>query len=86
MVKLTLVASNLTRVDIGELTLWFSYETIVAFMFKGDFHISENVWSNTTGKHLNYIDPNKDIRENHDIFEGNLAAIDDMFAKEENNE
>lgn len=48
---------NLTDVTVGTVTYWFSYETCVAFQDgSGPRVVSENVWSSTTGKHLNYID------------------------------
>lgn len=44
-------------VDVGNLTLYFSYKTVVAF---SDGYnktvVSENNWGPTTGKHLNAID------------------------------
>lgn len=47
---------NFTRVTVGSLTLWFSYETIVGFHTPTLGTVaSENVWGNTTGKHLNYF-------------------------------
>ena len=47
---------NNYRVEIGNLTLWFSYETIIAFQTGGKRFVCENVWSPTTGKHLSRID------------------------------
>jgi hypothetical protein len=49
---------KLTRVDIGEDTYWFSYTTCVAFRIGHDERIvvHENIWSDTTGRHLNEID------------------------------
>lgn len=48
---------NLTRVYVGDLVLWFSYETIVAFHAPGGpRRVCENVWSQTTSKHLSEID------------------------------
>ena len=45
------------RVDIGELTVWFSYKTPIAFHKLGhDRVVRVNDWSTTTGKHLNAID------------------------------
>ena len=64
---------NKNRVNIGRLSLWFSYSTIVAYDDTGDFHCSENVWSKTTGKLLNEICPNKGHREPRDVFERNLV-------------
>jgi len=45
------------KVRIGCLTLWFSYNTVVAFRAPGCLiEVSENCWNTTTGKHLNAID------------------------------
>ena len=61
------------RVGIGSLTLWFSYQTVVAF---GDGHgirVRENVWGGTTGKHLNWIDGgDKGSRMSGEMFEKEL--------------
>lgn len=51
------------RFDVGNLTIWFSYTTPVAFQVHGhDRVICENVWSPTTGKHLNWINPDHQLR------------------------
>ena len=44
-----------TVVHLGSTSLLFSYETIVAFSTRrsGGWICSENIWSNTTGKHMN---------------------------------
>lgn len=43
-------------VQVGKLTLYFSYDTIVGFHdYENGLVISENVWSRSTGKHLNWI-------------------------------
>lgn len=61
-------------VRLAGLTLWYSYDTIVAFdSCKHGFVISQNVWSTTTGKHLNWIDPDKKARVPHNQFEDLLA-------------
>ena len=44
--------------------LFFSYQTLIAIKYFGDNLISINNWSTTTGKHLYWINPNKDIRVN----------------------
>ncbi len=50
-------------VSIGNLDLYFSYKTIVAFATPGVLVVCQNVWSKTTGRHLNCIDDrNKDAR------------------------
>lgn len=60
-------------VTIGSLDLYFSYQTVVAFGGKTGFHIRENRWGPTTGKHLNWISDDKSIREEGSKFEKNLA-------------
>lgn len=45
------------RVRIGDLELWFSYKTLVAYKFSGEhIRVCDNVWSATTGKHIAKID------------------------------
>lgn len=42
------------EVYVGDLTLLFSYETLVGFAIPGVGRVKrENVWGPTTGKHLN---------------------------------
>lgn len=51
------VKPNLTLVRIGDLSVFFSYKTPVAYQHvTGHRATSQNEWSNTTGKHLNSID------------------------------
>lgn len=59
----------------GEDSYWFSYETLVAFKINGEFHISKNYWGTTTGKHLNWINDNKKIREDAETFEANYKRL-----------
>jgi hypothetical protein len=48
---------NSTRVETGFATLWFSYQTLVAFWVRGyEPVVHTNAWSTTTGRHLNAID------------------------------
>lgn len=54
---------------------WFSYETLVAFRIDGEFHIIKNYWNTTTGKHLNWIDRDKSIREEEETFAANLERL-----------
>lgn len=54
---------------------WFSYETLVAFQINGEFHIIKNYWNTTTGKHLNWINGDKNIREDRETFEENLDRL-----------
>lgn len=47
---------NETTLHLPGISIWFSYETPVAFRFRGERVVRENDWSTTTGKHLNRID------------------------------
>jgi len=47
---------NETTLTLSGITIWFSYETPVAFTFRGKRVVRVNDWSTTTGKHLNRID------------------------------
>jgi len=71
------IAANVTRVELGALTFWFSYETVVAFYAPGSKRmVSENVWSVTTAKHLTLIDGgDKSSRIPHDEFTTALDAV-----------
>lgn len=43
-------------VDLGEIRLYYSYEMPVAFWIAGEgMAVSENVWTRTTGKHINRL-------------------------------
>jgi hypothetical protein len=58
------------RVEHGLIDTYYSYATPVAFRsHDGKLHVSENVWSRTTGKHLTQIDGgDKKSRIPHDQF------------------
>lgn len=69
------IEKNETVLRIGNITLFFSYEIIVAFK-KGDRKVCcENVWSKTTGKFLNYIEPDKKARISVAKFKEELADV-----------
>lgn len=75
-------AQNFNMVSLGHWTrFYFSYETIVAFHTKKrGLVISENVWSRTTGKHLNWINDDKSVRVPHDEF---LKLLDEVIERNE---
>ena len=55
------------------ITLYFSYETLIAFRgyideTKQGLFVAKNTFSTTTGKHLNFISSNKNCRLNYDTF------------------
>lgn len=57
------------KVDLGEIELYYSYETIVAYSdIKDGLVCSLNSWGVTTGKHLNWIEQDKKKRKNSQIF------------------
>lgn len=57
MPTLEILSPSFTKVELTDsIGIWFSYETPIAFRVDDTTYISENVWSQTTGKHLNYID------------------------------
>jgi hypothetical protein len=53
---------NATRIDSNGISIFYSYETIIAIAINGKLTISKNEWGTTKGIHLNAIDRNKDIR------------------------
>jgi hypothetical protein len=68
--KLIQIKSNFNKVILNDnLTIYFSYETPIAFTSKNGLVVSENIWGTTTGKHLNMINDNKSIRINRTNFE-----------------
>ena len=64
------------EVTIGDLRLWFSYDTVIAFHSPGQSRkVRQNDWSSTTGKHLNWVDDgDKKSRLPGDEFERTLNA------------
>ncbi|MFA5149071.1 MAG: hypothetical protein WC491_08120 [Candidatus Omnitrophota bacterium] len=66
---------NTQLVTIGDLEIFFSYSTPVAYRTSSEFIISENAWSTTTGRHLNIIHPDKTRRVPREVFEQKLADI-----------
>jgi hypothetical protein len=58
---------------VGSLTLYFSYNTVVAFSDGADLVVSVNNWGPTTGKHLNAINSNHSTRIPRDDFEKQLG-------------
>lgn len=49
--------AHCSRFRVGDKSIWFSYNTVVAFHTPETGKVvSENCWGPTTGKHLNWID------------------------------
>lgn len=78
---LNLGTVNKNKVELGDnLTIWFSYETPVAYWLAGHGTVCrENDWSTTTGKLLNEIQPDKKQRISGEQFEQQLQAITDAL-------
>ena len=55
-------------------TLYYSYDTIIAFIGRDGIKIRKNDWSTTTGKHLNWIDEDKEKRIEGEAFNALLVA------------
>lgn len=64
------------KVGLGTISLFYSYDTIVAYSDSDDgLTVCENIWSTTTGKHLNWIDGGrKDRRKDSATFDAMLSA------------
>jgi len=57
------------------LDLYFSYKTCVAFEYDLEMFCSDNIWSVTTGKLLNELQPDKDLRLPNSAFVKKLDKI-----------
>lgn len=69
---------------IGNLHLWYSYDTPIAFETPATgLVIRENAWGPTTGKHLNWIDSNKQRRISGEAFEQKLAETIQSYQTQE---
>ena len=69
--------ANYSVVTVNDLTLHFSYSTVIGFHHPSTGTIaSENVWGPTTGKHLNYF-ADKSQRLPRDEFLVALSRITD---------
>ena len=47
---------NTIRISLSRITLYFSYQTLVAFSGPSGLTVRRNIWGPTTGKHLAWID------------------------------
>ena len=64
------------KIKIGSTVIYFSYKTPVAiYTPETGLKVCENVWSKTTGKHLNWINKNKKERLPYDEFQKLLESV-----------
>ena len=70
---------NEHSLTIDDLILHFSYETVIGFSTDSERAVCDNVWSQTTGKHLNRLDGGtptaKGRRLKREAFDARLAAV-----------
>lgn len=68
MELINIMSNNFHFVTIKNITLYFSYEALIAVRRKDTLLISKNEWSKTTDKHINYLkETNKNyIEVNHE--------------------
>ena len=67
---------NSLEFTIGNLSVYFSYKTPVAFSHpKTGLVIRKNDWGTTTGKHLNWICNDKSKRISGEEFERKLEEV-----------
>lgn len=69
-----------TKIQVGQLTLIYSYETLVAFRHPDTGTVvHENIWSNTTNRTLNAIEASagltKKERVTAEVFAEKLGAF-----------
>jgi hypothetical protein len=67
--------------DQPNIALYFSYATIIGIVKDYQTYCLQNYWSNTTGKLLNEIEPDKSKRLEQEAFDAILATV---FAGEGN--
>jgi len=69
-------SGRFTIVEIGNAQLFFSYKTLIGLWVPGKPAIvSENIWSNTTGKHLGMI------RQRHDTVTVANSVLHELAGK-----
>lgn len=69
------VDNKFAKLTIGEVTIFFSYETPIAYVENGFVVIRQNDWGATTGKHLNRVNTDKKIRISGEQFEKALSCL-----------
>lgn len=74
--RIQVLAPNLTAVQTVRGTIWFSYETPIAFNAGSGIVACANYWSSTTGKHINRVAGNAPRLKREDFD----TAINEAFA------
>jgi hypothetical protein len=68
------ISVNQAEVNVNGKTYLFSYNTCVGYKDASGTHVCQNIWSKTTGKHLNYWQPDHSKRITHSELENALKA------------
>lgn len=68
--------NKMTTVIIGGIELYFSYDQIIGIDCKDGLYVCENIWSQTTGRHLNSIEPDKSKRMLYKDFMVKVAEVE----------
>ena len=67
---------NFTIVAVMGFTFYVSYETVVAFRSpEHGLVVCQNVWSVTTGKHLNWVSDDHKIRVTSEVFQARYDEV-----------
>lgn len=70
------IRPNFVKVELENATLWFSYQTLIAFSAGGLTVVRRNDWGPTTGKHLNHVDHGlKDLRLDAEAFQARYNQL-----------
>lgn len=68
--------NTLSTISLGRLTLYFSYNTIIGYLYKGELVLIEGgIYSKTTTRDLNKIDRNKNTRYKKEGFDKKLEEL-----------
>jgi hypothetical protein len=74
--KITFSDIDLISKFKNSISCYYSYNTLIAIRdIDNIYYVSENIYSTTTGKYLNTIEPNKDNRLRRDLFEKKVETI-----------
>jgi len=58
-----------TLIESGNISIYYSYGTIIAIKVDDELTISKNIWGTVTGKHLNTIDRDKSKRVENKVLQ-----------------
>jgi len=61
--------ANNTLIESDNISIYYSYETIIAIKVDNELTISKNIWGSVTGKHLNAIDSDKSKRVENEVLQ-----------------